>query len=229
MTISLSYSEGETLVHSGWVAKICVKCHCIRAFSIHEIVEKTSLRVSLIPIVNSSRRTNSCLAQCDFCGLVVRQKPKVKSTTWRPSQDLTLLISETFPEATAEQAPNTNMNGVIAVLSQQIQTLKRELTGLRQGLRILATIYIIFVLISVSYFLTPPSKFTSEVTLLLVSASCLLLPAPLSYGIFRLISGFRYRRRYDSIITQRLRYLQENYRVSAGELDQVKDELSRIR
>jgi hypothetical protein len=229
MAISLQFSEGEDLSLRGWVAKFCVKCRCIHAFSIHEIIERSSVSLGFVPLSSSSRRTNSCIAQCDFCGTIVRQKPKVVSTSWGPAQGMAPLIAETMPGATPDQAPTSDLGGVIAVLALEIQAHKRRLTSLRQSLTLMATVYIILVCIGVSRFVAPPNKFAEDTTLLLTMGGCLLIPIPVAYLLVRLFNGWRYRKHCDKSTTVRLRHLEDRYGIAKSDLDRAREELAKVR
>jgi hypothetical protein len=227
------YAESEVLEHLGWVAKVCLRCRCIRAFMINAIVEKTGTQLGLFRVA-SSRRTNSCVTQCDFCGFSVRQKPKRIDTSWDPSRDFGLLIRSTLPEASAEPPPTADLDSVAAMLSEQILATRSPMTSLRTNFRLLAVCYFALQFISLFGLVVtvvrqaPHFAFNWEPAFQAAIAACILIPAVLALLLFRMITGRRYRLKRQAIIDARRQHLAQRYHIGQDALDRLEEQLAPV-
>lgn len=230
-TPSVDFDEGETSDFRGWTNHVCVRCNCIRQFTVHEFVEHSAIRVFAVSIASTSRRTKSYVCQCDFCGNSLRYTPNTTSPTCATYEDFLALVNAAVPEG-QELVPHVKLHGVFNVLSDAFVKHGKTRLPLRSNVGSIAAVFGVLTIGGIACFLHGIRQGYILIGSELACYAVVIIYAGVAFmfalGAVRLFARARFRFECKGFMNKRFRHLRQRYAVPEADIAQTRERLIRL-
>lgn len=228
---SFDFDEGEAYDFRGWTTHVCVRCNCIRQFTVNEFVEHSAIRVFAVSIASTSRKTSSYLCQCDFCGFSIRKTPHTISPTCDTYEDFQALVIAAVPEG-QELVPHVKLHGVFNVLSDTFVKHGKTRLPLRSNIGWIAAVFGVLTIGGLACFLHGIRQGHILISSELAYYAVVIIYAGVVFmfalGAVRLFARARFRFECKGFMNKRFRHLRQHYAVPEADIAQTRESLIRL-